>query len=497
MNATEAHQALLVRAFETPIAAPWTEGDAAWASAEAHRLEGEGATADRLLARRAALACERLAKREPAITAALAARSGHTGWAWGAVGIAFAIGLALDAIGPAQRLNIVALPMLGVLGWNLVVYALLLLGAAGLWGKAPAALSGDRWRSSLQRWMGRDTGRLGTPALRRYLVDAKTAGAPLDASRLTFVLHAGAAALAAGLLASMYARGLAFEYRAGWDSTFLSPQAVHRLLSIVLWPALSLTGDALPTPEQLAGLRFSVGPGENAARWIHWLALTVAGVVLLPRGVLAAGAARRARQFARSFPIDLEAPYFQRLLRAPGDTARTVQVLPYSYRVAPELLPGLEAVLRQALGARVDVQVTQSLPVGSEDDLPSHLQHASPSAEMGAAAPGAPPRPVRLPLFPLTATPERETHAAFLRALAAIDKAGASAVAQAGLPFDVMIDESAFRRQFDATRLAQRRAAWQQLLSDVGRRPLFVDLGQPDAMAVARALDGGATALHY
>ncbi len=35
MNEAEARRVLLVRAFETPPAAPWSEADAAWASREA------------------------------------------------------------------------------------------------------------------------------------------------------------------------------------------------------------------------------------------------------------------------------------------------------------------------------------------------------------------------------------------------------------------------------------------------------------------------------
>ena len=90
-------------------------------------------------------------------------------------------------------------------------------------------------------------------------------------------LHLAAVAVAAGALAAMYLRGLGLEYRAGWDSTFLDAQAVHRWLNLLLGPASALSGIALPEPAQLEALRFSTGPGENAARWIHLYALTTAG----------------------------------------------------------------------------------------------------------------------------------------------------------------------------------------------------------------------------
>ena len=110
-------------------------------------------------------------------------------------------------------------------------------------------------------------------------------------ARIARALHIGAAAFALGALASLYARGLAFEYRAGWDSTFLDADGVQRLLAVVLWPATALAGFPLPDAPTLAALRFSTGPGENAARWIHAHAIGVVAVVVLPRLLLAASRA--------------------------------------------------------------------------------------------------------------------------------------------------------------------------------------------------------------
>ena len=58
----------------------------------------------------------------------------------------------------------------------------------------------------------------------------------------------------------------------------------------------------------------------------------------------------------------------------------------------------------------------------------------------------------------------------------------------------VLVDESGFRRRFTgaegATRLAQRRTAWERLLRDEGVEPLFVDLAEPPDPA---ALPAGST----
>ena len=89
-------------------------------------------------------------------------------------------------------------------------------------------------------------------------------------------------------------------------------------------------------------------------------------------------------------------------------------------------------------------------------------------------------------LFPLTATPERENHGAFIEAVAA-------RLPQA-TPFALLIDESAFRQRFDqsggagAARRDERRAAWQRMLAASGREGVFVDLEAQDYTDAARAL---------
>jgi len=447
MNADDARKVLLVRAFESPVAAPWTEADAAWAGAEAARLEGEAAAPERLIAHRADIALQRLAERVPATTAALAADR-RADLAWLLVPLAFAFGAAIDAIGPTGRLNIIALPLLGVLAWNLVVYLLLAWQAL----RGGGIGTPGRWLHARVMRLAR---RGGAPeALARYAADWTRVGAPLHAQRLAAVLHAAAAALALGLLASLYVRGLAFEYRAGWDSTFLGPEDVHRLLSVVLAPALALTDSVLPGADQLATLRFADGPGGNAAPWIHLLALTVLLVVLLPRNLLVAWSAWRTQRLQKDLPLALDEPYFRRLLPARHATSVAVRVLPYSYTVDAALQPGLQAALERALHADVRLQLADSLPLGGEDELDARLA-------------GIDPGTVLLPLLALTATPERETHGAFLSALASRRRDDARTL--------VPIDESGFRA-FDEARRTQRRAAWRSMLSDLGLTPLFVDL---------------------
>lgn len=462
MNADDARKLLLVRAFEQPFTAPWTEADAAWSHDEAQRAEGESAPAERLAARRAALAFERLAPREPAVTAALAAER-HAAWLWALVPLAFAAGVMVDAIGPSGRLNIVALPLLGIMLWNLAVYLLLAVAAIATWRGAAsgrlAALLPDMAARAARRASGPGT----AAALGRYATAWAEAGRPLHAARLACVLHAAAAALAAGLLASLYLRGIAFEYRAGWDSTFLDATTVRHLLAAALAPALALTDAVLPSAAQLEALRFSNGPGEPAARWIHAVAISVCFVVLIPRALLMVFAAWRVQRLERGLPL---APA---LLQAPGrpplrGTRLALRVLPYNHHVDATQHADLQAALERQLGVPVTLTVAESLPLGSEDALDAYL---------GSHDDGLP----CLPLLSLAATPQSQTNGAFLAALAARQGRRARP-ADEPQSIDahghrlVLIDESAFQRLGDARR-AERRAAWQRMLGELGLEPCF------------------------
>lgn len=480
MNEREARQVLLVRAFETPPAAPWSEADAAWASREALQTLGEAAAAPALLAQRAALASARLAEREPAVAHALSARGNRAGFVWALLLLAVLAGLALDAVGSGDRINILAPPFAALITWNLAVYAVLAVRAlrrhrpvAGTpppFGPVQGAIAG-----AMQALMRRVVRRRKLPALAAFARDWSRLGSALHAQRIACVLHGAALAVAIGALASLYLRGLAFEYRAGWDSTFLSAEHVHGVLSVALWPALQLTGQVLPGTEQLAALRFSAGGGENAARWIHLIAVSVVLFVLLPRALLAAWAARRARHLAEHFPLALDTPYFLRLLRRHSGEGLAVQVLPYSYHLPPENARGLAALLTHSLGEGVELRLADALPWGGEDDMdpeppPATAERHSPD--------------LLLPLFALSATPQRDTHGVFLQNLRARPNGTHLRL--------VLVDESGLRRRYSPTdapqRLAQRRKLWAEMLGDLGLAALFVDLAEPDLHAAGTPL---------
>jgi hypothetical protein len=413
-----------------------------------------------------------LRERDPAwAVAAQQASVGPSPWLRAAIVLA-ALGLALaivgDVIGPSRRLNLIAPGLLALLLWNAVVY--LLLAAARLRRRSALRPLAGPLRG-LMRGAEQAFARLGaatgSPALAaaraRMALDWTEASAALRWQRLAACLHGAAALLAFAVVASMYLFGLVIDYRAGWDSTWLDAAGVRRVLSVVLGPASALSGLALPDAAALAPLRWAEGgAGESAARWIHLYAITLALGVIAPRLLLAAWALRRARQAASHWRWPSDDPYFRALrLQAPAPE-RPVSVLPYSYALGEAQRAALSSALREAFGAGAQARLAAALPMGAEDQLASTLPDGL--ADTVAA------------LFAATATPERETHGAFVRALQQA-LAGRASVA-------VLVDESGLRASSGAVadaglRLQRRREAWQRLMSDLSLpAPHFIDLGR-------------------
>ena len=81
--------------------------------------------------------------------------------------------------------------------------------------------------------------------------------APLYAARIGRVLHLSAALFALGAIVGLYLRAIVFEYRIGWESTYLQAPMVHAILAFVLGPASSLIGMPFPSIESVAAMRLS------------------------------------------------------------------------------------------------------------------------------------------------------------------------------------------------------------------------------------------------
>jgi hypothetical protein len=469
MNEAAARQVLLARAYDSTAPSPnWNGDDQAWARHATVRRVGEQASVESFVVQRAGIVTERLAVRDRSIPRLLRALEWRRWLGWAVAALAFFAGIGTDALSAGSKVNILAPPLLATLAWNLGVFALLAARRAGLLPGRVATLGG-RLSSMLARLAGgARAARDGGPPARRFLRDWTAASAGLHAARAARVLHLAAAAFALGLLAGLYLRGLAFEYRAGWESTFLDAAAVRALLGAVLGPASAVTGIALPDAAQLAAIRFPAAAGENAARWIHLHAATIGMFVVLPRLLMAAVAGWRAHRLAADFPLRLDGAYFRGLVQqVRGEPAR-VQVVPYSYAVPMASIRGLHALLGAALATEVGIDVA---PAVTADDV--DRQDASPIVA---------PLDLALALFNMSATPELQTHADFVATLRAHLPGDA--------PLFAVVDETSFRTRFshEPRRLDERRAAWRAALADTGTGPVFAALGGADPAEAADEL---------
>lgn len=262
----------------------------------------------------------RITENRNPVLASLQHASAWTKWlGWAAFLGAGFLGTVSDRIANPHRVDLLSLPLLAILAWNLVVYGALI---------ASYFLHRQRQRPAraaptpLQRWAGgwhnwhRRAGQLHAKVAALFMRNWYGATAALQAQRGRKVLHLAAAGWAFGIALSIVTRGLVVEYRVGWESTLLNADQVHAILRVLLLPALALFPFQGFTVQDIAGLQFgNLSSGAVAgARWVYLYATLLAVVVILPRLGLAMYAAWRERMLSRRIVVNLTAPYYQRLL---------------------------------------------------------------------------------------------------------------------------------------------------------------------------------------
>ena len=233
---------------------------------------------------------------------------------------ALLLGLAIDRIANAHRVDLLSPPLLLVLGWNLAMYVLLAWRAA-----RPPGQGGHSAMQALRHWVrtpGARAGRRGLAA--RVAADfhsqwfASTAG--VFVQRASRVLHLCAAAWAAGIALSLLLRGLIVRYQFGWESTFLDVGQVHAIVSVLFWPLTALFGLAPFTPQDITATQNFAGEGIAGSRWVWMYVGLLALVVVLPRLALAGWARWQEARLSRSLRIDPHDSAFDTVRQGmPGD----------------------------------------------------------------------------------------------------------------------------------------------------------------------------------
>ena len=477
MNEQVARNVVLVRAIESADVdhTVLSDDDRKYASRSAKELAAwqaadskSAVTQQHFLQQRSEQILKRLGERSPAFGAFAKRRLG-LGGVWLALPfLAFVSGAAIDRIADPHRVDLLSAPFLLIIGWNLLVYLFMLVSAL-----IPGKRHGWASPNLLRRL---SVGKAAVPrklpaplaeGIAVFMGEWAALSEPLTRARLSRSIHLAAAFFALGAIASLYARGLLTQYVVGWESTFLDGRQVHTLLSWLFMPAMSvfhfLQGFSLAEIELLRfGRMVNAASGE---RWVHLYGATLLLLVVLPRLLLAGFAAWRARRLARSFPLDLDQPYYRKLADSIGAGAPALlRVLPYSYTLDEARDRGLWAIAASALGAQARVQLRPTAAYGID---PKEALRDAALDEAGVT--------VTAVLFSLAATPEKENHGAFLDYLSKRVKRGVA----------VLVDESPLverigEQQGNAARVAERSALWRQFCSFHGTSATFVNLLQPE-----------------
>lgn len=247
MNEQVARNVVLVRAIEDADAKHeiLSEDDRLYASRSARELAqwqaadaGTAATLDHFLEQRSEQILKRLAERIPAFRTFLRRHAPLPALSIVLPVLGLLAGAVLDRIADPHRVDLLSAPLLAIIGWNLLVYLVLVA-----WALVPRRATG--WtRPGLLRRLS--VGKLTLPrklpgvlaaGLTQFIAEWSRLAAPLARARLGRAVHLAAAAFALGAVLSLYARGLLSQYSPGWESTFLDARQVHWLLSVLFAPA--------------------------------------------------------------------------------------------------------------------------------------------------------------------------------------------------------------------------------------------------------------------
>ena len=480
MREDDLRRALLIQAIEeadrdgTLVPA----ADRLAASREAKRAVGE-TDREALLAHRARTLTKRVCARYPFLETVLAiSRGSWLGWLLVAVGLLG--GLVMSALDGTRRINILAFPLLGLIVWNLVVYVALVVKPRA---RPLPSLAARSAMSRLSALIARSRA-FNAPlaaALKRYAIDWQSAAKGLLVSRASFAFHLAAAAVGIGLIAGLYLRGIAFDYHAGWESTFLDAERARTVLSVLYGPASLLTGIDIPDAARLEAIRWhsdgaggaappaGVG-GEPAANWIHLLAATALIFVVIPRLLIAAFQAMAVSRQSRNLPWpSLLDSHFRDAFTPVGVAIdRGIAMLvAYAYEPTPESMARLREWVPDGLGTDLTLDVREPIRYGEEDAFVKGIgEHGGEIADR------------ILLLMSASATPEDENHGVVIGGVRDwIEKW------RPHVRLVVLIDEGPYAMRMDTPggsieRMEQRRRAWTDFIEARGVEARFVDFSR-------------------
>jgi hypothetical protein len=306
------------------------------------------------------------------------------GWMWKLPGwlLALVAGYVFSGLGQDRDINLLALPLMGILAWNAAMVI------AGLFHVLfPDSRRGDShgFVALIAPWFQKKDAKAGgntAPCPVKFQSLAGRAMVERFRSRVLAWLHVAAAIFAIGGVAGMYAKGWSKEYRAVWESTILNETGVQSFFGALYGPASRVFGQPLPV-EELPLMHRVDGVAEApgaALPWINLYAGTILLFVVVPRLLLAGFTPLRGDQAAARMAEDAAHgwdAYARKLLRSVEGGGDEIEILVSGNGSRDGDKDRWVESLQTRLGGLLQARFA-AIPPGDEDDFVAGWQPRSP-----------------------------------------------------------------------------------------------------------------------
>jgi len=273
--------------------------------------------------------------------------------------VAFLLGFLINRLGDGGSglFNILAPGVFGLLLWNFVVYLWsgigLLRGRKGNW--LTSWLRARRSKVSSKGDVVEDARARAESAFRM-------ARSRPDEARARAVVHLCAAVVGIGVIAALLLGGLTKDYRAVWETTWLTEPQVAKFSELVY---------GMELPSDMRRDATGRGDGVPAGPWIARLLTLVALGVVLPRLGFALVTFLRLREarIAGMAGIGLLG-YAQRAIRLASGKRESVAVVPYGKPLSAEVKAFLADVFAERWGGGAELVELSPVGMGEESEYP-------------------------------------------------------------------------------------------------------------------------------
>lgn len=388
--------------------------------------------------------------------------------------LAFLLGVFTDELATTgNKINLLSPPLLGLFLWNILIYIWLMVSFIVRCVRKEKTFGAGPLRELLSSSFTKiqTTASKKSPTLTQFFKIWIPAEAPYLRRIVACILHLSAMCFGLGLIFSIGIRGWGTAYTAGWESTWLAekPNAVLAFLNLVynILPSNDNLFQTLNT-EVVKNMRFDVTPaGVPATYWMIRLITATAIIVIIPRLFLFLYNKVRANFIKNNFPINLQTPYYQNIIRQWHGQSMTIRVLPFGKDLTTEEKNNIED-LSLAINQSGNKFIFE--PTAHEDT-------PLPTIENGKAE-------ELWIVFSMAATPEKEVHIQFAKDIRDLcNKNEASC--------KVLINSDVFIERFSGTpkRIEERKKNWSTFLDSTAVPYAFANLDSLNVKEISEEFD--------